>query len=62
LLAVAQAAEEEGHAQDKQQIGQNRAKERGLDNADLVFDESDANDGVFRSATGYMTGGSDDGH
>jgi hypothetical protein len=42
LLAEAQASEEERHAQDEQQVGQNRAKQRGLDDANLILDECDA--------------------
>src|SRR4051812_19404031 len=50
LLAEAQAAEKEGHAQDEQQIGQDRAKERCLDDADFVLDEGNA---AVQSVFGY---------
>ena len=42
LLTVAQASEEERHAQDQQQVGQDGAKERGLDDANLILDERNA--------------------
>jgi hypothetical protein len=42
LLAEAQAPEEERHAQDEQQVGQDRAEQRGLDDPYFIFDEGNA--------------------
>ena len=37
LFPVSHAPEEEGHAEDEEQIGQDGAQQRGLDDADLVL-------------------------
>ncbi|KAH6607600.1 hypothetical protein Trco_003913 [Trichoderma cornu-damae] len=44
LLRAAQAAEEEAEAHDQQQVGEDGADERGLDNGNLVVDEGDDGD------------------
>ena len=37
LFSEAKATEKERHAQDKQEVGENRAKKRGLYDADFVL-------------------------
>ena len=50
LLSVAETSQEESHAKNEKQIGQDGAKERSLYNADLILDqcndENDQLDGV----------------
>jgi len=72
LLSEAKTSQEEGHAKDEKQIGQDRAKQRSLYDADLVLDQSDDEDDEFDSiaksdieqctngvteTTGYTLGG-----
>lgn len=47
LLAEAKTSQEEGHAKNKKQVGQDGAKYRSLYNADLVFGQSDDEDDEF---------------
>lgn len=51
LLHAVDTAEEEAHAQDKQQVGQNTADQRGLHNDDLVLDQGDDGDDQFDGVT-----------
>ena len=47
LLSVAETSQEESHAKNEKQIGQDGAKERSLYNADLILDQSDDKDDQF---------------
>jgi len=49
LFSEAKATEKERHAQDKQEVGENRAKKRGLYDADFVLYESDDKDNQLDS-------------
>jgi len=44
LLSEAKTSQEESHAKNKKQIGQDGAKQRSLYNADLILDKSDDKD------------------
>jgi hypothetical protein len=47
LLSEAKTSQEEGHAKDKKQVGQDGAKQRSLNNANLILNKSDDEDDEF---------------
>lgn len=51
LLHAVDTAEEKAHSQDKQQVGQNTANQRGLHNDDLVLDQGNDGDDQFDGIT-----------
>jgi hypothetical protein len=49
LLSVAQSTEEETHSQNEKKVGEDRAKQRRLDDANLVLGQGDARELVSKN-------------